>query len=138
YGNFQHDYRYDDKGNAVDFHLSYPSQPDIMMPAAAAVWIGTSYANEYDEAGRLSASTMTPYGPGNGSTTKATRVVFHEDDQGRCTGTETPEADSMGTPEASTDALTRTLSYDANGRVERIEQRIVDNDAGFYHCGEFT
>jgi hypothetical protein len=104
---FQHDYQYDEQGDRSDFYLSYPAAPDLMMPSSAEPWMGSAYANEYDEGGRLVASTTTEYGPG-AQGLPPNRSTFSEDADGRCVGI---DAGNYGQ---------RVISYDAAGRVAQI------------------
>jgi hypothetical protein len=105
---FQNDNRHDDYENAIDIRLSYPSQPDLMAPSTADVWMGYDYQNEYDLEGRLTAVTETPYGPGN-SGIAPLHLVYHEDAAGRCDRIETAYSDGT---------KITTMSYDAGGRLE--------------------
>lgn len=107
---FQHDYQYDEHGNVKDFRLSYPGQPDLFVPSPAGTWMGTSYANEYSEAGRLRASTVTPYGPGE-TAPQVVHKTFAQDEQGRCVRAES-KSDSVYSVE--------TRSYDAAGRLATV------------------
>ncbi len=119
YGNFQQDYLYDDHDNTVDFRLSYPDHPDLMVPSPADTWFGLTYRNEYDSQGRLVTYTRTPYGGGTAGV-EATYTAFHEDDRGRCDRTET--GPSAGAPPTSVE----TLTYDAADRLIRSEKRASD------------
>ena len=107
---FQDDYRYDENGNVVDSHSSYPALPDLMIPSTASVWMGSSFQNEYDASGRLASSTVTDYGPG--SPASQNHRVFHEDAAGRC-----DRIDTTGT----SGTRQEIRSYDDNGRVSRVE-----------------
>lgn len=103
---FQHDYRYDDEGNRIDFVLSYPAAPDLMTPSSAEPWMGSAYDNEYAD-GRLVASTMSGYGAGQiGS--PPSRTTFTEDAEGRCI-----EVDGGAYGK-------RIIAYDAAGRVAQV------------------
>jgi hypothetical protein len=113
YDNFQHDRLYDEHGNVKDFRLSYPSMPDVLVASTAAVWMGTSYANEYSAAGELLVTTATPYGPGNSGTVVPVRTTFRHDAQGRCQRIEGGYNDSVV-----------TLSYDAAGQVTTHETEL--------------
>jgi YD repeat-containing protein len=103
---FQHDYAYDEHDNVVDFYLSYPETPDLMQPSSAAPWIGTSYANEYDAAGRLVQSSRAPYGEGAASIPGEVST-FTEDTAGRCIA-------------IASELLQEQLSYDDAGRLSSI------------------
>jgi hypothetical protein len=104
---FQHDYSYDEHGDRVDFYLSYPTAPDLMMPSSAEPWMGSTYANDYDGAGRLVASTATEYGAGK-SSLPPNHSTFTEDAQGRCSAI---DAGNYGQV---------TLSYDDAGRLTKV------------------
>lgn len=103
---FQHDYRYDDQGNRLDFVLSYPAVPDLKMPSSAEPWMGTAYDNEYAD-GRLVASTMSGYGAGQ-TGLPPSRSTFSEDAEGRCVEI---DGDTYGK---------RVINYDAAGRVVKV------------------
>jgi len=107
---FQHDYAYDDHGNAIDFVLSYPSQTHVRRRSAASPWIGRRHVNEYDAGGRLAASTVAGYGPGNVSG-KTVRHRFVEDAQGRCVSI------------TGDDGSSTTFGYDSAGRLAKTEVR---------------
>lgn len=103
---FQHDYQYDAEGNRSDFFLSYPAAPDLMAPSNAEPWMGTTYANEYED-GRLKASTVSEYGAGKSSMPPQANA-FSEDAQGRCVAIDGAEYGQ------------RVIEYDDAGRVERV------------------
>jgi len=104
---FQHDYQYDPAGNVVDFYLSYPAVPDLTMPSSAEAWMGSTYANEYDDGGRLAASTMSEYGAGK-SDRAPNRSTFTEDGEGHCSEI---DAGQYGQ---------RVVSYDEMNRVAKV------------------
>ena len=79
----QYDYRYDDHGNVLDYHISYPAVPDVNKPSTAPATVGSAYEYEYDAMGRLTASTMTQYGSRITSTAPVTRT-YTEDASGNC------------------------------------------------------
>jgi len=104
---FQHDYAYDEHDNPIDFYLSYPEKPDLMHPSAAMPWIGRTYTNVYDDAGRLQQATQAAYGNGAGGMPGSVRH-FSEDSQGRCS---TITEDDGGKT---------VITYDGAGRVATI------------------
>jgi YD repeat-containing protein len=76
---FQHDFRYDEHGNAVEFSYSHPAAPDVMKPSDAPAETRRSWVHEYDGE-RLAASTETSYG----LDLPPLRHVYTEDEKGRC------------------------------------------------------
>ena len=154
YDNFQLDTKYDEHGNVKDFYLSYPAHPNLQVPSTAPVSIGTSYVNEYNAVGQLTASTATPYGPGN--VQDVTRSTFRHDAEGRCQrievsggfgdSSETRSYDAAGRlltgeiepsrpvdpnisvgPNISCEARVTTRDYDAVGRITRMTSRCCDS-----------
>jgi hypothetical protein len=140
---FQHDYRYDEHDNVVDFRLSYPEVFDPMTPSTASTWMGTSYQNFYDSNGRLSSSILTNYGPGYSSDPGPATMVFHEDTLGRC---------DLVTSTLPSDEWSEVRVYDENGRLWRAErtasststacatsvQTQTYDDQGRIHSAEFS
>jgi hypothetical protein len=129
---FQHDYTYDEHDNRTDFRLTYPGAPTLDAPSAASVWIGTSYANEYDASGRLVASVASTYGASSNEPTPPVRTVYREDATGRCSHIETTSARGTEVEDREYDAagrlthsevvsegskLLRVIEYDDRGRV---------------------
>lgn len=108
---FQHDYDYDDHDNVVQFRLTYPGTPDLLTPSTAPTWIGTSYENQYSPAGRLAASTITPFGDGAGGL-PAQHRTYTEDDAGRCWRIDSTDAERP---------YVETRTYDDGGRVIQID-----------------
>ena len=125
---FQHDYRYDEHKNVVDFRLSYPAAPDLMTPSTASTWIGTSYQNEYDTQGRLAASTVGDYGAG-ASAGAPSRKVFHEDSLGRCDVVETT---------TGTVVRRETRTYDGAGRLVGINVTVTGSTQYTYCPNDAT
>lgn len=117
---FQHDYQYDAQGNCSDFVLSYPAAPDLMAPSSAEPWMGSSYANEYED-GRLKTSTMSEYGAGKSSLPPRSST-FSEDAEGRCVEIDGGEYGQ------------RVIEYDDAGRV----QRVVKTGAALGFCVNAT
>jgi YD repeat-containing protein len=105
---FRHDYEYDEHGNQIDFYLSYPGVPDLMSPSTASRLVGRSHANEYDAAGRLTASTANDYGDGGPGL--MFRSTFMEDSEGRCAQVDSGETGR------------EVRMYDEAGRLARIER----------------
>lgn len=124
---FQHDYSYDEHGNTKDFRLTYPGAPSLDAPSAASVWIGTSYANEYDTSGRLVASVASAYGASSNEPTPPVRTVYAEDASGRCAHVERTLANGKEVEDREYDVAGRLTHSEVVGEGKK-RVRVIDYD----------
>jgi hypothetical protein len=129
---FQHDYRYDEHGNEVDFYLSYPGTPDLMTPSGAAPWMGNSFVNEYD-GDTLVGSVETPYGDGNvradGAPMPSVKRTYSEEN-GRCVGVESVSENATTHETRTYDDSNRLLDATVEGPRLRETKRYTYDDDG--------
>ena len=109
FDNFQHDYRFDDRDNVVEFRFTYPPQPDVTQPSSAPLYMHTQNTNTYDARGRLVGSKSVST---EANALPSTDTVFHEDPAGRCDRIEI-RGSGPGTVE--------TRTYDDGGRLARVD-----------------
>jgi hypothetical protein len=151
---FQHDYRYDEHENVVEFRLSYPQTPDLMTPSTAPTVIGWSYDHQYDAIGRLIGSIKTSSDGGAGD--PASQRAYFEDGAGRCKRIESVSPDVPYLEQrlyddagrlsridamqgSGTSAATRTeiTTYDDQGRIHR-RSGTFSGPAGYLGSGTLT